>query len=77
MEAMSAKVPTPAAFLILSGLVMVLTLWFSSKARKVMKTELDLANQGYIKERFQPSLFSKFIVKFFQKISVILEGLLP
>ena len=34
MEAMSAKVPTPAAFLILSGLVMVLTLWFSSKAEK-------------------------------------------
>ena len=77
MEAMSAKVPTPAAFLILSGLVMVLTLWFSSKARKVMKTELDLSNQGYIKERFQPSLFSKFIVKFFQKISTILQNLLP
>ena len=74
---MAAKVPTPAAFLILSGLIMVLTLWFSSKARKVLKTSLDLANQGYIKERFEPSLVSKLIVKFFQKISSSLVHLIP
>jgi len=55
---------------------MVLTLWFSTKARKVLKTSLDLSNQGYVKERFQPSLFSKLIVKFFQGLSEITTKLL-
>ena len=77
MGVLASKVPTPSAFLILSGLIMVLTLWLSSKARKVMKTELDLSNQGYIKERFQPSIFSKILVKFFQSLSDILTSILP
>lgn len=77
MGVLASKVPTPTAFLILSGLIMVLTLWLSSKARKVMKTELDLSNQGYIKERFQPSIFSKILVKFFQNLSDILTSILP
>jgi hypothetical protein len=42
-----------------------------------MKTELDLSNQGYIKERFQPSIFSKILVKFFQSLSDILTSILP
>ena len=77
MGVLASKVPTPTAFLILSGLIMVLTLWLSSKARKVMKTELDLSNQGYIKERFQPSIFSKILVKFFQSLSDVLTSILP
>ena len=77
MEVLSAKVPTPTVFLVLSGFIMVLTLWFSTKARKVLKTSLDLSSQGNVKERFQPSLFSKFIVKFFQNLSDLLTRLLP
>ena len=77
MEAMASKVPTPTIFLVLPGLIVVITLWFSSKARKVLKTSLDLSNQGYVKERFQPSLFSKFIVRGFQVLSEILNKLLP
>ena len=77
MESMASKVPTPTGFLVISGLIMVLTLWFSSKARKVLKTSLDLSNQGYVKERFEPSLVSKLIVKFFQKISSSLVHLIP
>ena len=77
MGVLATKVATPTGFLVLSGFIMVLTLWFSTKARKVLKTSLDLSNQGYIKERFQPSLFSKLIVKFFQILSDILTNLLP
>ena len=77
MEVLSAKVATPTVFLVLSGFIMVLTLWFSTKARKVLKTSLDLSSQGNVKERFQPSLFSKFIVKFFQNLSDLLTRLLP
>ncbi len=77
MGVLSSKVPTPTAFLILSGFIMVITLWFSTKARKVLKTSLDLSNQGYVKERFQPSLFSKIIVKFFQSLSDVFTSILP
>ena len=45
---------------------MVLTLWMSTKAKKVMKTSLDLSDQNSIKERFQPNFLSKAIVKTFQ-----------
>ena len=34
MSVLSNKVPTPTIFLLGSGLIMVLTLWFSSKAKK-------------------------------------------
>ena len=77
MGVLATKVATPTVFLVLSGFIMVLTLWFSTKARKVLKTSLDLSNQGYVKERFQPSLFSKLIVKFFQSLSDILTNILP
>ena len=77
MGMLSSKVPTPTVFLVLSGFIMVLTLWLSTKSRKVLKTSLDLSSQGNVKERFQPSLFSKLIVKFFQSISDALTSLLP
>ena len=77
MGVLASKVSTPSIFLVVSGLIMVLTLWLSSKARKVMKTELDLSNQGLIKERFKPSIISKFIVKFFTNLSNLLNKLLP
>jgi phosphate/sulfate permease len=77
MGVLASKVSTPNIFLVVSGLIMVLTLWLSSKARKVMKTELDLSNQGLIKERFKPSIISKFIVKLFTNLSNLLNKLLP
>ncbi len=55
MEVLSSKVPTPPILLVLSGGIMVITLWLSTKAKKVMKTEIDLSDQNTIKERFQPN----------------------
>jgi hypothetical protein len=46
MEILAAKVPTPTLMLIAAGLIMVITLWFSSKAKSVVKTSLDLSSQG-------------------------------
>ena len=56
---------------------MVLTLWLSTKAKKVMKTELDLSDQNSIKERFQPNFLSKGIVKTFQVIGTGINAILP
>ncbi|MCK5637399.1 MAG: inorganic phosphate transporter, partial [Flavobacteriaceae bacterium] len=42
MDVLGKKVPTPTILLLFAGLVMVITLWFSSKAKNVVKTSLDL-----------------------------------
>ena len=63
MEGLTAAVRTPTLLLLLSGAVMVVTLWFSSKAKSVVKTSVDLARQDEGEERFQPNFLSRQIVK--------------
>ena len=59
MIALSGKVTTPPIFLLLAGLVMVLTLAFSKKARcSVIKTSVDLSRQDEGDERFKPNAFT-------------------
>ena len=43
MAVLADSVKTPTLFLLISGVVMVLTLWFSKKARYVAETEINLA----------------------------------
>ncbi|MEZ4810029.1 MAG: inorganic phosphate transporter [Allomuricauda sp.] len=64
MGGLSASVRTPTLLLLVSGGVMILTLWFSSKAKSVVKTSVDLARQDEGDERFQPNYLSRQIVKF-------------
>ncbi|MBO0331080.1 inorganic phosphate transporter [[Muricauda] lutisoli] len=75
MRGLAAAVQTPTMLLLLSGAVMVITLWFSSKAKGVVKTSVDLARQDEGDERFQPNYLSRQIVKFsigaFENISKI------
>lgn len=63
MGVLGKKVPTPTLLLLTAGIIMVLTLWFSNKAKGVVKTSVDLANQGEIKERFEPNFFSRALVR--------------
>ncbi|MDP6923028.1 MAG: inorganic phosphate transporter, partial [Lutibacter sp.] len=63
MDVLGKKVPTPTLLLFLAGMVMVCTLWFSTKAKGVVKTSIDLSNQGEIKERFQPNFLSRGLVR--------------
>jgi phosphate/sulfate permease len=77
MSALSNKVPTPTLFLLASGLIMVLTLWFSSKAKKVVKTSLDLSDQNDIKERFKPNFLSRLMVRFFVGLNQYFSNLFP
>ncbi|KPM31976.1 Phosphate transporter [Croceitalea dokdonensis DOKDO 023] len=64
MQGLSAAVQTPTLLLLISGGIMVITLWFSSKAKSVVKTSVDLARQDEGDERFQPNFLSRQIVKF-------------
>jgi phosphate/sulfate permease len=77
MEVLATKVPTPTILLFLAGMVMVVTLWISSKAKKVTKTEIDLARQQDTKERFKPNFLSRGLVRLSVSFSNITSKLLP
>lgn len=62
METLKAPVRTPSYMLYGAGVIMVLTLWFSAKAKRVTSTSVDLGTQGSVKERFKPNLLSMRIV---------------
>ncbi|MEM6721299.1 MAG: inorganic phosphate transporter [Bacteroidota bacterium] len=63
MDFLDKKVPTPTIFLVIAGLIMVVTLWFSSKAKAVVKTSIDLSSQEQTKERFRPNFLSRGFVR--------------
>ena len=77
MALLSERVPTPTIFLFISGMIMVLTLWFSSKAKKVVKTSLDLSNQYNTEERFKANFLSRGLVSFFIYINAQIKKVIP
>ena len=77
MEGLAAAVRTPTLLLLFSGVVMVLTLWFSSKARSVVKTSVDLSRQDEGEERFEPTYLSRRIVKYSIQAAENFAGILP
>jgi phosphate/sulfate permease len=77
MAILSKKVPTNNALLVFAGIIMVATLWFSSKAKNVVKTSIDLSSQSATKERFQPNFLSRGFVRFAMLASQGLSYLLP
>jgi phosphate/sulfate permease len=77
MTILGEKVPTPTILLFIAGMVMVVTLWFSSKAKAVVKTSLDLASQGETKERFEPNFLSRVLVRGSILISKYFTAVVP
>ena len=77
MTVLAEKVPTPTILLFVAGMVMVLTLWFSKKARYVTQTEINLSREGESKERFQPNFLSRGIVRSAMMLSSVTTALLP
>ena len=77
MESLDKKVPAEPFLLFLAGGIMVVTLWFSKKARNVAETEIGLSRQYDTHEKFNPNFFSRVIVNLFFKSSSGLGALLP
>jgi phosphate/sulfate permease len=77
MIALSEPVSTKPFLLLAAGLIMVLTLWFSSKAKSVVKTSVDLSRQDNVKERFEPNALSRGVVRFSMLASQGFNQLLP
>jgi len=63
MSALSRKVQSQTVVLLLAGIVMVVTLWFSRKARTVTETEISLGRQDETTERFESIWLSRTIVR--------------
>lgn len=76
MDALNSAVKTPVYFLLLSGAVMVITLYKSRKARTVIMTEVNLGRQDEGEERFGSSVLSRGIVSFSLGIDRFVSGLL-
>ena len=77
MTSLSGKAETPTLLLLGAGLIMVLTLWFSSKARNVVKTSIDLSRQGDGDEKFRPNFLSRGVVRGTVFISEVLSSITP
>ncbi len=77
MTALMESVKTPTGFLLVAGIVMVLALWFSKKARTVTQTELSLGNQDQTNERFASSALARSLVRIGVQIGKFLWALVP
>ncbi|MGZ0016058.1 inorganic phosphate transporter [Yeosuana sp. AK3] len=77
MISLADKVETQPFILLFAGLIMVVTLWFSKKAKDVVKTSVDLSRQEDVKERFQPNYLSRNFVRFAVGMSQVYSYVLP
>jgi hypothetical protein len=77
MTGLAGKVPTPELFLFLAGIIMVITLYTSKKAKSVTQTEINLARQSSGDERFGSSWLSKVLVRVSVNSSNNIKRVLP
>ena len=62
MTFLGEKQKTETTLLIFAGIIMVVTLWFSAKAKKVTETEVGLSRQDESDEQFKSNLLSRALV---------------
>ena len=77
MLALTGKAKANTYLLLIAGMIMVVTLWLSKKARKVTETEINLSRQGAGSERFGSSFLSRTIVRTAMDIGKTVERLTP
>ena len=78
MTNMAGQVKTSGYLLIIAGLIMVITLSISRKAKNVIKTSVDLGSQIDVEEeRFSPSLFSSGLVRGISKFFNTIVKIVP
>ena len=68
---------TPTIYLLIAGVVMVLSLVFSKKAQNVVKTSVDLSRQDEGDEMFGSSGVARALVRNTQKTATVIGRLIP
>ncbi|WP_303920641.1 inorganic phosphate transporter [Draconibacterium sediminis] len=77
MAMLAGKVGTPTYMLLIAGLVMIVTLIMSKKAKSVIATSLDLSRQNEGDERFGSSFAARVIVRGATKFNNRVSNILP
>jgi hypothetical protein len=77
MVALSKKMQSNTLLLLIAGIIMVLTLWFSKKARTVTETEISLGQQEESTERFESIWISRRIVSMVHSVIESIKNLTP
>ena len=77
MEILKGNVDTPTYMLVIAGLVMIVTMIFSKKAKSVVTTTVDLARQAEGSERFGSSLIARLIVRSSVNVNKGIVKILP
>lgn len=62
MSELNNAIPAQTYLLIAAGIIMIVTLWFSKKARSVTETEVNLGRQEEGLERFKPGTLARGLV---------------
>lgn len=77
MESLMDSAHTPTLFLVIAGMIMVLSLVFSKKAKNVVKTSVDLSRQDEGDEMFGSSNTARILVRTAQKTADAISGIIP
>lgn len=77
MTALSEPVKVQTIFLLAAGLIMVLSLWTSKKAKAVTATEVNLGRQYEGAERFSSTGFSRTVVRMSVALSQNMSKITP
>lgn len=72
-----SDVIVPNYMLLISGIIMGMTIWLSSKAKKVTETEVNLGRQDEGEERFKPNAISRNVVNSSLTFSKIFGIIIP
>ncbi len=77
MSSLMESAHTPVIYLILAGVVMVLSLIFSRKAQNVVKTSVDLSRQNGGDEMFGSSPVARTLVRNSNTTAKFVKGIVP
>ncbi|MFO7750076.1 MAG: inorganic phosphate transporter [Desulfobacteraceae bacterium] len=77
MAALSKNVKSHTVIMLFAGLIMVVTLWLSKKARTVTETEISLGQQDEGTEKFESMWLSRKIVNLFDSIFLSIRSITP
>ena len=79
MEGLNNNLPAQFIWMLLSGVIMVLTLWTSTKSMNVSQTEISLAGQGddMVGDEQDSNVFSRSIVRASIAISNFFDKVVP
>ena len=77
MGALAQKIEPNTGLLLVAGVIMVLTLWLSRKARTVTETEISLGRQEEGMERFESIWLSRVIMQMADSLNATVIKLVP